>query len=89
MFNDTPKGTRTAIALNPESPVRAVFVWQGSDLVRAPSCMAFLEDMSAETIDLAPIEGTVESLSVASTGRGNPRRPSGSPRPTDQQRWRE
>ena len=59
-FDDTPKGTRTAIVLKPGSPVQAIFAWQGTDLVRAPSCMAFLEDMSAETNRLAPIAGTVE-----------------------------
>ncbi len=59
-FDYSPKGTRTTIVLKPGSPVHAVFAWQGSDLVRAPSCMAFLEDMSAETTGLAPIEGTVE-----------------------------
>ena len=58
-FDDTPKGTRTTIVLKPGSPVQAVFAWQGSD-VPAPSCMAFLEDMSPDTIGLAPIEGTVE-----------------------------
>jgi hypothetical protein len=36
-----------------------VFGWQGSD-PRAPSCAAFLEDMSLGTIEMAPIEGTVE-----------------------------
>jgi hypothetical protein len=59
-FDSTPTGTRTAIVLKPGSPVQAIFAWQGSDLVRAPSCMAFLEDMSAETTGPAPIEGTVE-----------------------------
>jgi hypothetical protein len=59
-FDDTPTGTRTAIVLKPGSPVGAVFAWQGTDLVRAPSCMAFLEEMSPETVGVAPIEGTVE-----------------------------
>jgi hypothetical protein len=59
-FDDTPTGTRAAIVLKPGSPVGAVFAWQGTDLVRAPSCMAFLEDLSPETTGLAPIEGTVE-----------------------------
>jgi hypothetical protein len=59
-FDETPKGTRTAIVLKPGSPAQAIFVWQGSDLARAPSCMAFLEDMSPETTGLVPIEGTVE-----------------------------
>ena len=58
-FDDTPKGTRTAIVLKPGSPVRAVFAWQGSD-PRAPSCLAFLEDISALAVELAPIEGTVQ-----------------------------
>jgi hypothetical protein len=58
-FVDTPKGTRTAIVLKAGSPVHAIFAWQGSDLVRAPSCTAFLEDMSPETIGLVPIDGTV------------------------------
>jgi hypothetical protein len=58
-FAETPKGTRSSIVLKPGSPVQAIFAWQGSD-VPAPSCMAFLEDMSPETIGLVPIEGTVE-----------------------------
>ena len=58
-FDDTPTGTRTAIVLKPGSPVQAVFAWQGTDPAQ-PSCLAFLEDMSAGTVDLAPIEGTVE-----------------------------
>jgi hypothetical protein len=57
-FADIPKGTRTAIVLKPGSPVQMIFAWQGTD-PRAPSCLAFLEDMSATT-ELAPIEGTVE-----------------------------
>lgn len=58
-FDDSPKGTRYAIVLKPGSPVGAVFGWQGTDPA-APSCMAFLEDMSRGTTELAPIEGTVE-----------------------------
>ena len=58
-FDETPTGTRTAIVLTPGSPVQAVFAWQGSD-VRAPTCLAFLEDMSALAVERAPIEGTVE-----------------------------
>ena len=57
--DDMPTGTRSAVVLKPGSPVQAVFAWQGSD-VRAPSCVAFLEDMSAPTVELAPIEGTVQ-----------------------------
>jgi hypothetical protein len=57
---DSPKGTRTTIVLKPGSPVHTIFYFQGSDLDRAPSCMAFLEDVRSETIDLLPIEGTVE-----------------------------
>jgi hypothetical protein len=57
---DAPKGTRTAIVLRPGSPVQMILEYQGSDPVRAPSCMAFLEDMKARTIDLLPISGTVE-----------------------------
>ena len=59
-FDETPTGTRTAIVLKPGSPVGAVFVWQGSDLARAPDCTTFLEDMSPETTGTAPIVGTVE-----------------------------
>ena len=59
-FDESPKGTRYAIVLKPGSPVGASFAWQGTDLARAPSCMAFLEDMSPETTGTAPIEGTVE-----------------------------
>jgi hypothetical protein len=58
-FAETPKGSRTAIVLKPGSPVDAVFAWQGTD-ARAPSCSAFLEDMGAMAVELAPIEGTVE-----------------------------
>jgi hypothetical protein len=58
-FADVPTGTRAAIVLKPMSPAQAVFAWQGSD-PPAASCMAFLEDMSRGTVDLAPIEGTVE-----------------------------
>ncbi|MFL5688157.1 MAG: hypothetical protein ACJ77I_04145 [Chloroflexota bacterium] len=58
-FHETPTGTRTAIVLKPGSPVSAVFAWQGTDPAQ-PSCLAFLEDMSSETTELAPIEGTVE-----------------------------
>lgn len=58
-FDSTPTGTRTAIVLKPGSPVRAVFAWQGTDPAQ-PSCTAFLEDWSPETIGLAPIEGTVQ-----------------------------
>ena len=59
-YDDTPKGTRTAIVLKPGSPANAIFVWQGSDLVRAPSCTAFLEEMSPLATELAPIAGTVQ-----------------------------
>ena len=59
-FDETPTGTRTAIVLKPGSPANAIFVWQGADLDRAPSCTTFLEDMSPETTGLVPIEGTVE-----------------------------
>jgi hypothetical protein len=59
-FDEAPKGTRYAIVLKPGSPVGASFMWQGTDLARAPSCMAFLEDMSPEATGTAPIEGTVE-----------------------------
>lgn len=58
-FDDSPKGTRYAIVLKPGSPVGAVFAWQGTDRA-APSCMAFLEDISPATTGVAPIEGTVE-----------------------------
>ena len=58
-FADVPTGTRAAIVLKPGSPAQAVFAWQGSD-PPAPSCMAFLENMSPGTVSLAPIEGTVE-----------------------------
>ena len=59
-YESTPTGTRTGIILKPGSAVRAIFVWQGTDLVRAPSCTAFLEDMSAPGGELFPIEGTVQ-----------------------------
>lgn len=59
-FDEMPKDTRYAIVFTPGSPVQAIFAWQGTDLARAPSCMAFLEDMSPEMIGGAPIEGTVE-----------------------------
>ena len=42
------------------SAFRLIFAWQGTDLARAPSCAAFLEDLSPETVDLVPIDGTVE-----------------------------
>lgn len=58
-FDDTPKGTRTAIVLKPGAQVQAVFAWQGTDPAQ-PSCMAFLEDISAVAVELAPIEGTVQ-----------------------------
>ena len=58
-FDETPTGTRTAIVLKPGTPVRAIFAWQGRDLARAPSCTAFLEDMSADTTGPVPIEGAV------------------------------
>ena len=57
-FDETPTGTRTAIVLKPGTPVRAIFAWQGRDLARAPSCMAFLEDMSPETT--GPCSGPIE-----------------------------
>lgn len=59
-FAETPKGTRSAIVLKPGSPAQMVLAWQGTDLARAPSCLAFLEDISPETVGLAPIEGSVE-----------------------------
>ncbi len=58
-FGDIPTGTRTAIVLQPGSPVQGIFAWQGTD-PRAPSCSAFLEDMSALAVELAPIDGTVQ-----------------------------
>lgn len=59
-FDTTPKGTRTAIVLKPGSPAQAIFAWQSTDQARAPSCTAFLEDQSPDTVDLVPINGTVE-----------------------------
>jgi hypothetical protein len=59
-FDEMPKDTRYAIAFTPGSPVQAIFVWQGTDLARAPSCIAYLEEMNPEMIGGAPIEGTVE-----------------------------
>ncbi|MBI2776818.1 MAG: hypothetical protein HYX57_06110 [Chloroflexi bacterium] len=58
-FDETPKGTRTAIVLKPGAQVQALFAWQGTDPAQ-PSCMAFLQDMSAVAVELAPIEGTVQ-----------------------------
>jgi hypothetical protein len=59
-FDTTPKGTRTAIVLKAGSPVQAIFAWQGTDQARAPSCTAFLEDQSPDTVDLVPINGTID-----------------------------
>jgi hypothetical protein len=58
-FDEIPTGSRTAIVLKPGSPVQGVVAWQGTD-PRAPSCTAFLEDMSPLATHLAPIEGSVE-----------------------------
>jgi hypothetical protein len=58
-YEDAPTGTRTAIVLKPGSPAQMIFDFEGSDL-RAPGCTEFLEDVTARTVDLLPIEGTVE-----------------------------
>jgi hypothetical protein len=62
-YSETPEGTRAAIVFERGSPVKAIFVWQGSD-PRSASCQAFFDDMIAiggEPVGaLEPIEGTVE-----------------------------
>ena len=64
-YSETPAGTRAAIVFERGSPVKAIFVWQGSD-PRSASCQAFFDDMIAIggagnlRAGLKPIEGTVE-----------------------------
>lgn len=60
-YGDAPVATRAAIAFKRESPVQAIFAWQGTD-PRSASCQAFFDDMRAlGPIDrLGPIEGTLE-----------------------------
>ena len=61
-YPDSPKGTRTAILLQPGSPVRGIFAFQSTD-PRSASCQAFFDDMLALGITpegLQPITGTVE-----------------------------
>jgi hypothetical protein len=63
-YSETPVGTRAAIVLERRSPVKAIFVWQGSD-PRSASCQAFFDDMIATggagdfPAGMAPIEGTL------------------------------
>ena len=58
-YEDAPTGTRTVIVLEPGSPAKMIFDFEGSEL-RAPSCTEYLEDVNARTVDLMPIEGTFE-----------------------------
>jgi hypothetical protein len=64
-YSDTPAGTRAAIVFERASPVKAIFVWQGSDPPSA-SCQAFFDDMIAIggagdlPAGMKPIEGTLE-----------------------------
>jgi hypothetical protein len=64
-YSETPAGTRAAIVFERGSPVKAIFVWQGSD-PRSASCQAFFDDMIAIggagdlRAGMKPIEGTVE-----------------------------
>ena len=63
-YSDAPAGTRAAIVFERGSPVKAIFVWQGSD-PRSASCQAFFDDMIAIggagdlRAGMEPIEGTV------------------------------
>jgi hypothetical protein len=63
--SEAPAGTRAAIVFEPESPMKAIFVWQMDD-PRSASCQAFFDDMIALggtdeiRAALEPIEGTVE-----------------------------
>jgi hypothetical protein len=45
-YSETPAGTRAAIVFERGFPVKAIFVWQGSD-PRSASCQAFFDDMIA------------------------------------------
>lgn len=62
-FNDAPAGSRAAIVLKREAPLRAIFVWQMDDPPSA-SCQAFIDKWAAtgeiSADGLGPIEGTVE-----------------------------
>ncbi|HUQ44090.1 MAG TPA: hypothetical protein VM451_06735 [Candidatus Limnocylindria bacterium] len=66
-YSETPTGTRAAIVLERGSPVKAIFVWQGTEPPSA-SCQAFFDDMiatgGAGTLRadgmLKSIEGTLE-----------------------------
>ena len=64
-YSETPADTRAAIVFERGSPVKAIFVWQGSD-PRSASCQAFFDDMIAIggagdlRAGLEPIVGTVE-----------------------------
>lgn len=64
-YSDAPAGTRAAIVFERGSPVKAIFVWQGSD-PRSASCQAFFDDMIAIggagdlRAGMEPIVGTVE-----------------------------
>ena len=64
-YSDAPAGTRAAIVFERGSPVKAIFVWQGSD-PRSASCQAFFDDMIANGVagdlraGMKPIEGTLE-----------------------------
>lgn len=61
-YSETPAGTRAALVIKRGSPVKASFVWQGSDPPSA-SCQAFFDDMLAlgdVGPGMEPILGTVE-----------------------------
>ena len=64
-YSEAPAGTRAAIVFERGSPVKAIFVWQGSD-PRSASCQAFFDDMIAIggagdlRAGMEPIEGTLE-----------------------------
>ena len=62
---NAPVGTRTAIVLQPGSPVKAVFVFQMSD-PPSRSCLAFFDDMQALAGDVnAGLDPIVGSLQLA------------------------
>lgn len=63
--SDAPAGTRAAIVLKRESPMKAIFAWQTND-PRSASCQAFFDDTIASIggeiseAEMPLIEGTVE-----------------------------
>ena len=83
-YSETPTGTRAAIVLERGSPVKAIFVWQGTDPPSA-SCQAFFDAMiatgGAGTIRadgmMKSIEGTLELAPWPQSHRQQPGRPAG------------